>query len=162
VSICDVCQTPLSDDNRVVWASGVRHHLRCPPRPKKARPAQRSLDAANKAKAARVALKGRLRQGDLELRDALVAAPLQGMRVFDLVSQLPLVRGRRGAASVERRVIALLDEAGVGLYREVGDLTDRQRGALAAGYAARPGDGGKKARSALRRITSVTRSGGQI
>jgi hypothetical protein len=145
VSACAVCKQPLTDmDTVVTWLGGVRHHLRCPfvaPVSQAAVSRRPTLDSANVVRLARSEAKRLVQRGTLTLSGALKHDALQSMRVFDLVLLLPGVRGR-GPTTIEHRVIALLTKAGVGLYRVVSELTDRQRGALVAAYA------GKEAKAA--------------
>lgn len=79
---------------------------------------------AKAAKRDRAAVKRDLRAGRFTLRQALDHHACQRMALFDLLC----VQHGWGAVASRR----LLDRAAIGHDRRVGDLTDRQRGQVAA------------------------------
>lgn len=84
---------------------------------------------ANRVRIARARVKEAVRDGRMSVGDALRAPCCATMRLADLLRLHPgLRRTARGyAGGVETRVLTLLKAWQITPYREIGDLTDRQR-----------------------------------
>jgi hypothetical protein len=92
----------------------------------------RALERANRVRLARASLKRRIGQGELAVSDVLIKRPWEAdtMEVCDL-----LLSQRRWGIMRARRVLATIP---IPENKPIGQLTDRQRTALARKLARRP------------------------
>ena len=137
--LCVVCQQPLGHDNRVVWANGVRHHLRCPPAPRETRQncdtARRaSLQKAQQSRTERCAIKAAITAGSVTLGEAMLEPCMASMSVYALLAQ----QHYWGPQRVKR----VLSQLQISPLRNVRELTDRQRELLVVSVAKAATKGG--------------------
>ena len=114
-------------------ASGGEQHLR-------------ALERANRVRLARAELKRRIAGGELTASQVIVDCPWEASSMS--ISDLLMCQRRWGRARCRRLLVAL----GVPENKQIGTLTQRQRGALAAMLTAK-GTEGQDAAVAAPRVT---------